>query len=73
MGGKVSEDDKQKILDVVEEKLAWLKDSEEASKEEELAAAKKDIEEVAQPIIAALYKENQDGGKAGSSHDDGEL
>ena len=72
MGGKVSEDDKQKILDVVEEKLAWLKDSEEASKEE-LAAAKKEIEEVAQPIIAALYKENQDGGKAGSSHDDGEL
>ena len=72
LGGKVSDDDKQKILDIVEEKLTWLKDSEEASKEE-FSAAKKEIEEIAQPIIAALYQ--QQGGKSegGPAHDESEL
>jgi len=56
LGGKISEEDKEKIMTVVEEKLEWLKDHEEASKEE-FDAEKKAIEEVANPIISALYQQ----------------
>ena len=68
LGGKISDDDKRKILEVVEEKLNWLKESDEASTET-LRAAKTAIEEVAQPIIAGLYQKQS----GSSGHDDGEL
>ena len=72
LGGKVSEDDKEKILNIVDEKINWLKDSDEASKEE-FNSAKKEIEEIAQPIIAALYQK-QDGSEGGpTTHDESEL
>ena len=70
LGGKVSDDDKQKIMEVVEEKLAWLRESEEASTDA-ILEAKKAIEDVAQPIIAALYQKN--GGKSDDGHDESEL
>ena len=54
LGGKISDDDKEKIQNLVDEKLDWLKDHDEATAEE-FNAAKKDIEEVANPIIAKLY------------------
>jgi len=54
LGGKISDDDKEKIQELVDEKLEWLKDHDEATAEE-FNAAKKDIEEVANPIIAKLY------------------
>jgi len=54
LGGKISDDDKEKIQNIVDEKLEWLKDHEEATAEE-FDAVKKDIEEVANPIIAKLY------------------
>merc|ERR1712136_590051 len=46
LGGKISDEDK--------EKLDWLKDHEESSAEE-FDAQKKEIEEVANPIVAKLY------------------
>jgi len=55
LGGKLSEEDKSKITDIVDEKLDWLKENEEATVDE-FKSAKKAIEEVAQPIIAALYQ-----------------
>jgi len=58
LGGKISEEDKEKILEIVEDKLSWLKENEEASAEE-MKSAKKDIEDIAQPIIAALYQNQQ--------------
>merc|ERR1712018_317562 len=58
LGEKVSEDDKEAILKVVEEKIEWLSENDEASSEE-YNKAKKEIEEVAQPIIAKLYQEQQ--------------
>ena len=54
LGGKLSDEDKQKILDVVNEKLDWLRENEDASADD-FESAKKSIEEVAQPIIASLY------------------
>ena len=54
LGGKINEEDKEKIQVVVDQKLEWLKDHEEATAEE-FNAIKKEIEEVANPIIAKLY------------------
>ena len=54
LGGKISDEDKEKIVNIVEEKLDWLKDHEESSAEE-FDAQKKEIEEVANPIVAKLY------------------
>merc|ERR1712018_130532 len=66
LGEKVSEDDKEAILKVVEEKIEWLSENDEASSEE-YNKAKKEIEEVAQPIIAKLYQEQQ-GQKSCNQH-----
>merc|ERR1712165_85058 len=54
LGGKISEEDKEKIQSIVDEKLEWLKDHEEATAEE-FDAQRKEIEEIANPIIAKLY------------------
>ena len=55
LGGKISEEDKEKIQSIVDEKLEWLKDHDEASAEE-FNSVKKEIEEIANPIIEKLYK-----------------
>jgi len=60
LGGKISDDDKEKVLKIVEEKLEWLKDHEEATSEE-FDAQKKEIEEVANPIVAKLYESSPPG------------
>jgi molecular chaperone DnaK (HSP70) len=62
LGGKISEEDKTKIVDIVEEKLAWLKENEEGSAED-FKGAKKEIEDIAQPIISALYQKGGQGGE----------
>ena len=54
LGGKISEEDKEKIQNIVDEKLEWLKDHDEATAEE-FNAVRKEIEEVANPIVAKLY------------------
>merc|ERR1711997_243132 len=55
LGAKISEEDKEKISTIVEEKLDWLKDHDEASVEE-FNSVKKEIEEIANPIIEKLYQ-----------------
>merc|ERR1711994_674931 len=54
LGEKISDEDKEKIISIVDEKLDWLKDHDEA-KTDEFNAARKEIEEVANPIVAKLY------------------
>ena len=54
LGGKINDVDKESIQNIVDEKLEWLKDHEEATAVE-FNAIKKEIEEVANPIIAKLY------------------
>ena len=61
LGGKLSEEDKEKILSVVKEKLEWLAENEEASADE-FNSAKKDIEEIVQPIVASLYQDSNSQG-----------
>ncbi len=75
LGGKVSDEDKGKILAVVEEKLEWLGENDEAVTED-FKSAKKAIEDVAQPIIASLYQGGMppnDAGDADEGHFDDEL
>jgi heat shock protein 5 len=69
LAAKISEEDKAKINEIVEEKLEWLKENEEGSAED-FKAAKKEIEDIAQPIIAALY---QNTGKEEETHAEDEL
>jgi len=62
LGGKMNEEDKEKIQTIVDEKLEWLKDHEEATTEE-FNSVQKEIEEVANPIIAKLYGNTPPGGE----------
>merc|ERR1712121_23630 len=51
LGGKLSDEDKEKIEEVINEKIAWLEEN-----AEEMKAQKKEMEEIVQPIIAKLYQ-----------------
>merc|ERR1719458_258461 len=57
LGGNLSEYDKEKIVEILEEKATWLRENGDDATAEELKAQKKEVEEVAQPIIAGLYKQ----------------
>jgi len=73
LGGKISDEDKEKILKIVESKLSWLNENEEASAEE-FKREKKKIEDIAQPIIAELYQQKQGGAQSeGGGHSEDEL
>ena len=54
LGGKINDDDKDTIQTVLDEKFEWLKDHEEADAKD-FDTAKKEIEEIVNPIIAKLY------------------
>merc|ERR1711962_539090 len=69
LGGKGGEEDKEKILEVVEEKLNWLRENGDEASAEDLKAQKKEMEDISQPIISALYQSNSDQ----SSHSEDEL
>merc|ERR1712107_706774 len=66
LGGKLSESDKEKILEVVEEKLTWLRESGDDAAAEELKTQKKELEELSQPIISGVYK--QEGESTAEEH-----
>jgi len=55
LGGKLSDEEKEQIKEIADEKLEWLKENEEADTDE-FKAAKKAIEDVATPIISKLYQ-----------------
>ncbi|OXA59835.1 endoplasmic reticulum chaperone BiP [Folsomia candida] len=66
LGGKLSDEDKTKIEEAVEEKIKWLESNQDAEAEE-YKKEKKEFEELVQPIIAKLYQ--QSGQKPSSSSD----
>jgi len=55
LGGKLSDEEKEKIEEIVNEKISWLEENQEAEAEE-LKAQKKEMEDIVQPIIAKLYQ-----------------
>jgi len=72
LGGKISDEDKEKIKKIVDEKIEWLRENEEGSSED-FKTAKKDIEDIAQPIIAAFYQNGNTGESDESMHAKNEL
>lgn len=54
LGAKVAEDDKTKMEEVIDEKIKWLDENQDAESEE-YKKQNKELEDVVQPIIAKLY------------------
>merc|ERR1712107_915803 len=65
--------ERQKILEVFEEKLTWLRENGDGATAEELKTQKKELEEVSQPIIAGVYKQEGDKSTAEEHHSEDEL
>merc|ERR1712121_188027 len=55
LGGKLSDEEASKIEEVINEKIAWLEENQEADADE-FKAQKKEMEDIVQPIIAKLYQ-----------------
>jgi chaperone protein DnaK len=72
LGGKLSEEEQSKIEEVINEKIAWLEENQDASSED-LKAQKKEMEDTVQPIIAKLYQGQggpPPGGEEGEEDDE---
>ena len=61
--GKISEDDKRKVLDKCQETLSWL-DANQTADKEEFEHHQKELESVCNPIITKLYQ-SAGGGQGG--------
>ena len=73
LGGKLSPDDKEQITAAVDEAIEWL-DSNPDAETDEYRAKKKEVEEVANPIISKLYEQAgqpPSGGYGGEEEEDG--
>merc|ERR1712139_307971 len=75
LGAKIEAGDKEKIEEILDEKLKWLETNQDAESDE-FKAQKKEIEDLVQPIIAKLYQgaggaPPPEGGEGG--HDEEEL
>jgi len=55
LGAKLTDADKEKIEEAVQEKISWLENNAEADSES-FRAQKKELEDIVQPIIAKLYQ-----------------
>jgi chaperone protein DnaK len=55
LGAKISDEEKEKIEEAVNEKISWLEENQEAEGED-FKTQKKELEEIVQPIIAKLYQ-----------------
>jgi len=76
LGAKIEAGDKEKIEEILDEKLKWLETNQDAESDE-FKAQKKEIEDLVQPIIAKLYQgaggpPPPEGGSEGG-HDEEEL
>lgn len=60
LGAKLSDEEKEKIEAIIEEKIKWLESNQDAETED-FKKQKKEMEDIVQPIIAKLYQ-----GSAGS-------
>merc|ERR1712127_799190 len=67
LGGKLSEEDTETVMEAVEEGIAWLDENDDAEPEE-FKEQKKAVEDIVTPIISALYKDG--GGPEGAGGDD---
>merc|ERR1739838_572378 len=72
LGAKITDEDKEKIEEAVNEKISWLEENQEADGED-FKAQKKELEEIVQPIIAKLYQQGggpPPGGEGGEPEEE---
>ncbi|XP_076065707.1 heat shock protein 70 cognate 3 [Oratosquilla oratoria] len=55
LGAKLSDEDKEKMEEAIDEKIKWLEENADAESEE-FKAQKKELEDLVQPIISKLYQ-----------------
>ena len=67
LADKIESEDKDKIKEALQEAQDWLKDHEDAERED-FEAHLKELQSVCDPIIAQVYK--QHGGAQGGSEDE---
>ena len=56
LGAKISDSEKSKMEEIIEEKIKWL-DENQGADAEAYKTQKKELEDVVQPIIAKLYQQ----------------
>jgi heat shock protein 5 len=69
LADKIEADDKDKIKEALQTAQDWLKEHEEAEKED-LEAQLKELQSVCDPIIAKVYKQHGGPQAGGSSEDE---
>ncbi|KAL0276402.1 UNVERIFIED_CONTAM: hypothetical protein PYX00_003989 [Menopon gallinae] len=69
LGGKVSDDDKAKMEEAIEEKIKWLEQNPDAEADD-YKEQKKELEDVTKPIIEKLYASTGGGPPPGKDDDD---
>jgi len=55
LGGKLSDEDKTKVEEAVDETIKWMESNAESAEASDLKSKKKELEDTVQPIIAKLY------------------
>ena len=66
VASKLSPEDKERIEKAVDEAIAWL-DSNQLAEADEYEDKRKELEEVAQPIMTRMYQEGQPGARSHQS------
>merc|ERR1711953_1453019 len=69
LGAKISDEDKEKIEEAVNEKISWLEENQEAAGED-FKKQKKELEDAVHPIIAKLYQQGGGPPPGGEEPDD---
>lgn len=72
LGAKLSDDEKTKMEEAIEEKIKWLEDNQD-TEAEDYKTQKKELEDVVQPIIAKLYQGAGGAPPPPSGEDDDDL
>jgi len=67
--GKIGDEDKEKIEEIMKETNEWLDENQQAEKEE-YEEKQKAMEKIVNPIFSKLYQEGGDGGDAGGDDDE---
>jgi len=68
LGGKLDDDDKQKIKDAIKDGETWLSENATADADD-IKAKHKDIEAVCNPIVSKVYQQGGAGGASEGSED----
>jgi endoplasmic reticulum chaperone BiP len=70
LGGKLSAEDKKKLLDACKETLDWMDEFASTATKEDFEEQKEKLSQVAYPITSKLYQDQSAGGEDPLAHDE---